>query len=509
VLPIVGIPLVVKKFCSHFGDVFKRPEQRENFEALISALTVSENRTVAGMHQQFLDGPTYESLHHFMSNSPWSIEGLRKARLRYILEKLLGVVVSKRSVGLLEKRLDVASETSLENGGKVPPKNLPPMVGRPEGTWHAAEHERQELQQLTQLPSNKFGFRAIAAIDATFIHHAGEHIHGVYWYWDYAQRRYALAQRLVLSSLITMQKQIPLGWKLYHRGFLDEQKAYLEATEPAADAGEEAWDEYNALVEKYEQNLKEHKTQHALAAELIDELEGLNLPIDAFVFDAALAVPELIDRLGDRPWVSRLAKNRHVQTAKGGFEKIESFAKSLDRTAFKPISVETRHGEKRTYWCFSKVVMVRGWKRLRVVISYDNQNLEGEPIYLLTNEKQWVQPQKVVQVYMMRDPVEHLIRDGKQELGLEDCQQRNEDGVRKHWELSFAAHTFLEFGLEVPNLPGVPAVRLETIGQKSRVMEGTFLQGYTDLVKQWVLEGRDTKELVWQVMRKRLNRLAT
>ncbi|MCI0560639.1 MAG: transposase [Nitrososphaera sp.] len=505
-LPIVDIPLVVKKFCSHFAGVFKRPEQQMNFEALVTALTVSENKTVAGMQQQFLNGPTYESLHHFMSNSPWSVENLREMRLRYVVAKLLDAI--KLPDPLASSPLAIGTIRRLENTiEELSNDRFLPMVRESEGKWCAAEQEHQLLQCLSQLPKNKFGFRLIAAIDATFIHHAGERIYGVYWYWDYAQRRYVLAQRLVLSSLITVQKQIPLGWKLYHRGFLDEQKAYLEATEPAADACEEDWDEYNALVEKYEQNVKEHKTQNALAAELIDDLEGL--PIDAYVFDAALAVPELIDRLGERPWVSRLAKNRHVQTAKGGFEKIESFAKSLDKVAFKPISVETRHGEKRTYWCFSKVMMVRGWKRLRIVISYDNENLEGEPIYLLTNQKQWVQPQKVVQVYMMRDPVEHLIRDGKQELGLEGSQQRNEDGVRKHWELSFTAHTFLEFGLEVPNLPGVPAARLETIGQKSRVMEGVILQGYTNLVKQWVLEGRDTKELVWQVMTQRLNRLAT
>ena len=144
-----------------------------------------------------------------------------------------------------------------------------------------------------------------------------------------------------------------------------------------------------------------------------------------------------------------------------------------------------------------------------MVISYDNEQLDGEPIYLITNKTNWTQPEKTVQIYTRRDPVEHLIRDGKQEIGFEDCQQRNEDGVLKHWELSFAAHTFLELGLEVPNLPDVPNVRLETIGQKSRVMEGAILQGFVNYVKQWVLEERDTKELIWQIMTKRLNRLAT
>lgn len=504
VLPVVGIPLVVKEFCASFSGAFSRPEQRENFETVVTGLAVSENRTIAGIHQQFLNGPTYESLHNFMSNSPWSVERLSELRLEYVRRKFTKTIAAES-----QPRIQVLSEArhTIENSSK----NFTFEVAL--ASESAQNVDRQNLQQaeyLKELQPNKFGFRAVVAIDATFAHHTGKNIYGVYWYWDYAQRRYALAQRLVLSTLITLQKQIPLGWRLYHRGFLEEQKIYLEATQPAAEADEAAWEEYNELVEKFEQNKKEHKKQQELAGELVDECEQLKLPVDAYVCDAAMALPELMDRIEEygKAWVSRLAKNRLVQTAKGGFETVESFARSLPKTAFALVNVETRHGQKRTYWCFSVVVMVHGWKRLRIVISYDNEELEGEPIYLLTNKKQWVQPQKIVQLYMMRDPVEHLIRDGKQEVGLEDCQQRNEDGVRKHWELSFVAHTFLELGFEVPILPGVPAVRLETIGQKSRVMKGALLQGFVNFVKQWVLEGRDTKELVWQIMSKRLNRLA-
>jgi hypothetical protein len=351
----------------------------------------------------------------------------------------------------------------------------------------------------------------VIAIDPTFVHHTGEDIHGAYFYWDYAKRAFVVAQRLVLSVVATPEHLIPLGWKLYHRGFLEEQKLYLETMKPAADAKDAAWEEYNSLVDKYESNKKEHVTQPQLAEQLVDECESIGFKKDAYVCDAALVTKELMNRIEEygQAWVSRLAKSRLVQTANGAFETVESFARSLPKEVFKPVKVKTRHGEERTYWCFSKTVRVHDWKRIRLVISYDNEKLDGEPIYLITNKKNWVQPQKTVQIYMMRDPIEHLIRDGKQELGLEDCQQRTETGVQKHWELTFVAYTFLELGFEVPILPGVPAVRLETIGQKSRLMEGAILQGFINLVKQWVLEDRDTEELIQQIMTKRLNRLAT
>jgi hypothetical protein len=471
VVPIVDSPLVVKNFCSWFNSVFKRIEQREHFETFITALSVLENKTIAGIHQQLLNGPTYESLHHFMSKSPWTIENLCESRLQYVKHQM-------------------AKEPHCK-------PQLPAIADR---TGNSEALIRSEQQ-----------FPTVAAIDATFAHHTGEKIHGVYWFRDYAKRCYTLAQRLVVSTLVTPEKLVPLGWRLYHRGFLDEQKAYLEEVAPEPDADEAAWAEYDKLVEIYEQNQEEHKTQNELACELVDECERIDLKVDAYVCDAALAGAELMGRIEQygKAWVSRLAKSRLVQTAKGGYETIESFAHSLPKEVFKPTHVATRHGEQRTYWCFSKCVVVHKWRKLRVVISYDNEALEGEPIYLITNKTNWTQPEKIVQLYMRRDPVEHFIRDGKQEIGLEDCQQRNEDGVLKHWELSFAAHTFLELGLEVPNLPGVPAVRLETIGQKSRVMEGAILQGFVNYIAQWVLKGKDTKEVVWQIMQKRLNRLAT
>ena len=472
-LPIVDVPVVVKTFCSWFRGVFRRVEQLEHFETFITALSVSRNRTVAGVQQVLVGGPTYESLHHFMSKSPWSVEQLRKRRLEFVKEKL---AQQSKDQPLIEILAMVGGTRSGDSG-----------IGK----------------------SNKFP--TVCSIDATYIHHTGERIYGVYWFRDYAKRCYTLAQRLVISSLVTPEKLVPLGWKQYHRGFLDEQKAYLEEVAPEPDADEAAWAEYDKLVETFEANQREHKTQNELAGELVDECEQNNLNVEVYVCDAALAGPELMGKIEKhkKAWVSRLAKNRLVQVATGGFETIETFARSLPKDVFKPINVETRHGEPRKYWCFSKCLMIHKWCKLRVVISYDNEQLDGEPIYLITNRTHWVQPGKTVQLYMMRDPVEHLIRDGKQETGLEDCQQRNEDGVRKHWELSFAAYTFLELGFDVPNWLEVPAVRLETLGQKSRVMEGAILQGLVNHVKQQVLEGKDTKEFVGQVMRHRLNRLAT
>ena len=521
-LPIVAAPLVIKNFCSLFETIFERPEQQNNFESIITALCVSKNKTIAGLHQQLFTGVTYNSLHHFMSESPWSVEKLQEQRIKYVKERIGKI---KNYDSPLRFSIDECSveQAKIHNGSLVTQDGkISECVSMPvDNADEECEPQKRKtiVQDSRELSTNnrqlklrdKLDGLTIVAIDSTFVHHTSEDIYGVYWYWNYAKRCYVKAQKLVLSALVTSTKLVPLGWKLYHRGFLEEQKLYLEAMKPASDVEQAIFDDYNELVKIYEQNQEEHKTQNELAAELVDECERSGLCVDVYVIDGGFADPELMKQIDmhQKAWITKLAKSRLVQTKKGGFETIESFAKSLPKDWFKEIEVQTRHGEERKYYVFSKCVQVKGWDKLRVVISYDNKELEGEPIYLITNKTNWVQPEKIVQPYLRRDPIEHLIRDEKQELGLESSQQRKEDGVRKHWELSFVAHTFLELGFEVPDLPGVPSVRLETLGQKRRVISGAILYGLLNCVEQMVLEGADLKEFFKQIMTRRLNRLAT
>ena len=50
--------------------------------------------------------------------------------------------------------------------------------------------------------------------------------------------------------------------------------------------------------------------------------------------------------------------------------------------------------------------------------------------------------------------------------------------------------------------------KLETIGQKCRLMELELLQNFVERVSEWFLGGWDTKELIERIMLRRLNRLA-
>ncbi|MBZ0189498.1 MAG: hypothetical protein K8F91_24845, partial [Candidatus Obscuribacterales bacterium] len=54
------------------------------------------------------------------------------------------------------------------------------------------------------------------------------------------------------------------------------------------------------------------------------------------------------------------------------------FAATLSKENFTRTVVMTRHGEPRVYWCFGKNMMLKHWRKFRIVISYDNKKLEEE-----------------------------------------------------------------------------------------------------------------------------------
>jgi SRSO17 transposase len=446
VLPISDIPTPLREFAQQFRNVFKHPAQREYFEIILAGLIASENRTLAGIHQRLVEDIDYGGLHHFMSDSPWSHDGLRQARLEWTAKRL----------------------------------------------------------------KSDSGSPKVIAIDSTLLHHYGDQIHGVYWYYDYVKHNFCLGQKLVAATYVSPGITVPLGMEVYHRGFLNEQKLYLQETKPAPTAIQEEWDEYNSLVKKYEENCNLHRTQLDLAGELVDECERHEIPVDVYVLDGAFLDVDLMDKIEshERGWVTRLAKNRLIQLRSGKFDTVEALAKSLSKENFKPVTLKTKSGEERTYWVFGTNTKVKFWKKLRVVISYDNPELEGEPRFFVSNKLNWIQAQKILQPYLFRDPIEHFFRDSKQELGFESCQQRKKQAVLRYWELCFLAYAYLELVCQVDYPEGMMPFEIDTIGQKCRSTEMNLLQAFITTIKNLILEGRDPKELLDSLTKKRLNGFA-
>jgi len=97
----------------------------------------------------------------------------------------------------------------------------------------------------------------------------------------------------------------------------------------------------------------------------------------------------------------------------------------------------------KRYWAYTRVLDVNKLGRARVVICYDNGDLEGEPIILVTNRLYW-EERKVIKCYGLRFRIEGFYRDAKQNLGLGGCQLRSLKGTMRHWMLGNTAYSLLK-----------------------------------------------------------------
>ena len=83
-LPITDFPQLVEHYASFFESVFSEAGFVQ-FKRYISGLLVSENKTIAGINQLFVNETRDQtSLNRWLRNSPFSLVNLNQARLEML-----------------------------------------------------------------------------------------------------------------------------------------------------------------------------------------------------------------------------------------------------------------------------------------------------------------------------------------------------------------------------------------------------------------------------------------
>ncbi|MBI3739566.1 MAG: hypothetical protein HY258_11015 [Chloroflexi bacterium] len=114
----------------------------------------------------------------------------------------------------------------------------------------------------------------------------------------------------------------------------------------------------------------------------------------------------------------------------GRWVQVQQYLKTIPPEAYRRYEIQGT-----PYWVFTKVLEVKSLKRrVRIIASYDNAALRGEPKLMVTNRKDW-EPTKILTSFLYRWPTETFNEDAKQHLGLEDYQLRKIVGIKRHWYL--------------------------------------------------------------------------
>jgi len=146
----------------------------------------------------------------------------------------------------------------------------------------------------------------------------------------------------------------------------------------------------------------------------------------------------------------------------------------------KPVTVD---GIKQWYLTVC-VTMPNLDNKVRVVILWKYKNDVEPRKILVTNKIHW-NAERIIETYRGRwTGTETFHRDGKQELGLGDCQLRNDTGQTRHIYCVFLAHSLLEQRLDKTSVSGRSRGKLQTIGEGCRMLLKESLRSLVG----WIVE---------------------
>ncbi len=358
-----------------------------------------------------------------------------KSQLRHFGEYLTGLVVSpnKTVTGINDLFLDHTHQSSKNH-----------FLTQANWDDEKATHERLEiLKEHCQKHNIKDG---LLVIDDTGSHKTGHHIEAVNWFWDHSKPGFAFGHQSVTSQYVTKKFHVPLHYRLYR---------------------------------KQEDRDKEHfKSKLDLASELIDSAVDAGVSFSCVVGDSWYFCDSIIKHLAsiDKDWIFASKSNRKI-FVKDQWLKLKAFVKTLSKSEFKQVTITKANGETLTVWAYAKTVRMSKVGRVKVVITYLNEPLVGNPFFLVTNRKEWTIG-TILTNYVQRWPIETFYRDAKQNLGFESCELRMLRGIRRHWNLVFLAYTLLQIESNASSLSKWLISNVVTIGGKCRLATCEIIRSF-------------------------------
>jgi hypothetical protein len=342
--------------------------------------------------------------------------------------------------------------------------------------WDEQKMNDARLDWLQQFDDMKYHPRAVIAIDDVLLEKSGKFIKDSGTFWDHSDQRYIHAQDLIIVNYVhpESKKHYPLEF----RRFKKENQC------------EWTGEEFRKMTD--------------LTIELIDWCQGHNV-LGTFTFDSFYTCAPIQNHINslknedgtERGYVGDLKFNRKV-IFKGVEQQAVEFAKTIPPGDRKPVTVD---GKKQWYLTVC-VKMPNIDHKVRIVILWKYKN-DAEPKKIfVTNKIHW-NVERIIAAYRFRwTGTETFHRDGKQELGLEDCQLRSGTGQTRHTYCVFLAHSLLEQRLDKTNLSGRACAKLQTIGESCRALLKDSLRSVIGWIVEQLELGGDRVRRLEQVFRR-------
>ena len=404
-IKIINYPSIVQHHARVFKKVFNNNAQYNHFKEYLTGLMLCENKTFTGIQSTYVDSRSVNSLDHFMIRADWSETEMNDKRI-------------------------------------------------------------MKLQQNKETTSKPTG---VVCLDDTFTHKTGKHMDDAEVHFDHSTGKYILGHNIVTIQYKDRNVSYPLDYRQYYRKptkkQLHKQYQKLEKQIDLFQPLHYHIEQLKLLID-YKRRLKRFNSKIELAMALIRKAETMGIKARIYVFDSWFLcrdIAKLISFYG-KDWISVLKSNRNVMI-KNEQIPVSEYIQRIPKTSYRFINTKNAN----QYWIFTKVVHVCSLGKVRVVISYDNKALKGNPTVFVTNRKEW-EAVKILSTYELRWSIDAFYRDAKQHLGLESYQLRNSKGIKRHWYFVFLAYTFLMLNVQNSKLLRRVKNQISTIGESSRAL---------------------------------------
>jgi hypothetical protein len=366
-VPLVETPEIVRHYAPYFASVFS-PEAFCQFQRYVSGLIVSENKTVDGINRIFVkDVRNQSSLNRLLSDSPFSIDALHRAR----------------------------------------------------------------LNMLESLPGTKFKPKGVLSLDDTLLTHYGEHFEKITKLYDHVTNSYVWAHNLVNLHYSDDRTDYPISFQLWEPSDIEvlevglkscgiklrEGKYVLKETDPRK------WRSY--LLGVWQRNQKNPQVQQIyksklligqdLIAKFFADHKNSKLPV---TFDTWYTQPDFCTFLDQElgvAYVGTLKGDGEIVVDKGTLplsefdacliERHQQALKENKKPLFKPITIKYK-GEEETYYSYCRTHRIKSFGRLRLVINHQKEDLSDTPTFFISNRKKW-QAEAITRIRRHRWPVEN------------------------------------------------------------------------------------------------------
>jgi DDE superfamily endonuclease len=343
--------------------------------------------------------------------------------------------------------------------------------------WDVAKLNEQRLAWLQEDPQTRYAPSGVIPIDNTLVDHSGKLIEDVGYFWDHAEHRHKIAHDYLIANYVCPSgKHYALDFRRFRkRADCEAQQARLAAAPGGVAAATEE-----------DQRLATFKTHTVLCCELVDRVVEQQIP-GTFAFDSYFTNAPICNHIAQqgRAYVGDLKFNRKVWF-RGTELRADEMAAQIPVEDRKKVT----RGE-RTQWYFTKKIWLPEYTHaVRIVILWEHWNGKEPVKILITNQLHW-DVTRVLRGYGQRwTGTETLHRDGKQHLGLGDCQLRSGEGQTRHLYLVLLVHSLLVAQLRQGRVRAWAHATLTTIGEACRaVMRETLGKTITWAIERATLDG--------------------